>query len=181
MLNDCLALQAYESYAVRYLWKNLPYAAKDFEHIGRVAEYMARSDLSYKHGIGTLEGRRMTYAKFAVQHIKDILRRKRRDTTTYSLDLIQERNNDRGESCGANLSYLELGPAELAELREIKEFILGDTLSSIESVALIEYFLEKTPMLDIAKKFQVTRMAVWLAIERGLEKVRRKYGEKDGD
>jgi DNA-directed RNA polymerase specialized sigma subunit len=177
--NDCLTLREYESFAVKYLWKTLPVAARDNEHIGRIMEYMIRSDLTYKHEIGSLEGRRMTYAKFAVQHIKDIVRRKKiKNRTTYSLDKVME-GEGRGESSGSALSYNELSPTELAEIHELKDYILSDEFTSLESCAILEYYLEKASMKDIADKFNITRMAVWLAIERGLEKLRKLYGEKE--
>lgn len=179
MQSDCLTLREYEQIATKYLYKCLPAACRDNDNIGRVMEYMIRADLSYKPGIGTLIGRRMTYAQYAVKHISEILKRKRK-RTTYSLDFVQEGKKSRGESSGANIAYGdELGPAELAELSEIREYIYSDELSTIESLAVGDYYFDKTPMKEIADKLGVTRMTVWLAIERGLDKLRKKYGEKE--
>lgn len=140
---------------------------------------MLKSDVTYKHGIGTLGGRRMSYAKFAVQHIREILRRKK-NSTTYSLDRVMPGEKGRQESAGAGLSYDDFGPPEQAEWNELLDYISGPELSAIESLSIRAYYLERQPIKAIADSFKVTRQSIYLAIARGLEKVKKKYGEENG-
>ncbi len=178
MQNDCLKLSEYERIAIRYLAKKLPVARKNPDHINRLITYMLKADLSFKHGIGCLKGRRMTYAKFATQHIRAILKRNKKNTL-YSLDKIIGGQNSRESTSGESLTYNELSPAEQAEFNELKEYIYHPNLTGLESCSIIEYYLERTSIKDIAKKFNVTRQSVYLAIARGLEKVKKLYGEED--
>lgn len=176
MQNNCLSLREYERIAVRYLSKNLPSGRKNPDYINDIIYYMLRSDITYKPNIGTMEGRRMTYAKFAVQHIRDAMRRNK-GKQTYSLDKAMID----GKSSGSQLAHNDLSPLDQVEFNELLEHIDSETLTGLESCAIREYYLERIPILDIANKYEVTRQSIYLAIARGLEKVRKMYGEENSN
>lgn len=178
MQNDCLTLQEYEAIAVRYLGKNLPSARKNPDHINRLIYYMLKADVSYDGNTGSLKGRRMSYAKFATQHIKASLK-SRKKNTTYSLDTVVGGNKSRESTSGESITYNELTPIEQVEFNELIEYINSDQLSGLESCAIREYYLEHSSIKDIALKFNVTRQSIYLAISRGLDKIKEIYGKEE--
>ena len=181
MEKDCwsnyLTLDEYERLAVicilsmgyRYV-----HLLRNEDAIAYVMNFMIRADQKYNVSIGHRGAFRMDQGKYACRHI---IRNKK--ISPISLDGLITYNNGGESSLHSKIASTKASPAQLAEIKELVNYIDKSTLlSAQEKLCVRKYFMENNTESNIALELKLTQERVSHIIKTAIIKLRWKFNEK---
>lgn len=145
----------YESEALKYLYYfKLP---DSFENIGIVINWLATADQKYTEGIGTREGFRFLYANYACKTIR------------------RNKSKDRLRFLSSEVLDIYYKPCINVD---IKELIEDSFLNTFEKYVLIEVFINKNRIKNIASNVNKSIQYVNFTKNNALAKLRKSENER---